>query len=425
MDKEYHPPPTIPIAQLLDPSRYVFPRSRLRRCMRNPSKTPLLLVACGSFSPITYLHLRMFEMAADYVKFNTKFELMGGYLSPVSDAYKKIGLASARHRVAMCELAVQQTSTWLMVDSWEPMQKEYVPTANVLDHFDTEINIRGGGVETGEKDPKTGEPIKKQVRIALLAGADLIHTMSTPGVWSPKDLQHILGRYGTFIVERTGTDIDEAIASLQQYKANIYVIHQMIQNDVSSTKIRMFLRREMSVRYLIPGSVIDYIERHKLYEEDSSLGQGGNRRDKKEEDDNEGDNEDQNGKDGNDDNDDENTNFSKRESESAQLRRVTAEEESEGLTQGDDTSGELKLTRAESNFNALPNTESSQSKDGNEEPEFRGIVGSPLMSPETAERNKREKCGNGDKREKGKGKEKVVNGNGNGSGKRREEEIKG
>lgn len=83
-----------------------------------------------------------------------------------------------------------------MVDSWEPMQKEYVPTANVLDHFDTEINIRGGGVETGEKDPKTGEPIKKQVRIALLAGADLIHTMSTPGVWSPKDLQHILGRYG-------------------------------------------------------------------------------------------------------------------------------------------------------------------------------------------------------------------------------------
>lgn len=181
----------------------------------------------------------------------------------------------------------------------------------------------------------------------------------------------------------------------------------------------------MSVRYLIPGSVIDYIERHKLYEEDSSLGQGGNRRDKKEEDDNEGDNEDQNGKDGNDDNDDENTNFSKRESESAQLRRVTAEEESEGLTQGDDTSGELKLTRAESNFNALPNTESSQSKDGNEEPEFRGIVGSPLMSPETAERNKREKCGNGDKREKGKGKEKVVNGNGNGSGKRREEEIKG
>jgi len=41
----------------------------------------------------------MFEMAADYVKFNkTEFELLGGYLSPVSDLYKKAGLASSQHR---------------------------------------------------------------------------------------------------------------------------------------------------------------------------------------------------------------------------------------------------------------------------------------------------------------------------------------
>jgi nicotinamide mononucleotide adenylyltransferase len=78
---------------------YSFPRHRLRLSQTDPSKTPLVLVACGSFSPITYLHLRMFEMAADYVKFNkTEFELMGGYLSPVSDLYKKAGLASSQHR---------------------------------------------------------------------------------------------------------------------------------------------------------------------------------------------------------------------------------------------------------------------------------------------------------------------------------------
>lgn len=77
---------------------YVFPELRLKRKMNDPEKTPLLLVACGSFSPITYLHLRMFEMAADYVRFSTEFELLGGYLSPVSDAYRKAGLASAEHR---------------------------------------------------------------------------------------------------------------------------------------------------------------------------------------------------------------------------------------------------------------------------------------------------------------------------------------
>ena len=150
-----------------------------------------------------------------------------------------------------------------MTDTWEAVCKEYQPTAKVLDHFNEEINNVLGGVETAN-----GE--RKPVRIALLAGADLIQTMSTPGVWSPEDLDHILGRYGSFIVERSGTDIDDALTSLQPWKENIYVIQQLIQNDVSSTKIRLFLRREMSVRYLIPAPVIEYIERNELYEEEGS-----------------------------------------------------------------------------------------------------------------------------------------------------------
>ena len=76
----------------------------------------------------------------------------------------------------------------------------------------------------------------------------------------------------SFIVERSGTDIDEALATLQPWKDNIYVIQQLIQNDVSSTKIRLFLRREMSVRYLIPVPVIHYIEQHHLYEDEGSSG---------------------------------------------------------------------------------------------------------------------------------------------------------
>jgi Cytidylyltransferase-like len=77
---------------------YRFNDSRLKKNMDDPSKTPLLLVACGSFSPITFLHLRMFVMAGDYTKHNTEYEVIGGYLSPVSDAYKKQGLAGAEHR---------------------------------------------------------------------------------------------------------------------------------------------------------------------------------------------------------------------------------------------------------------------------------------------------------------------------------------
>ena len=165
--------------------------------------------------------------------------------------------------VAMCQLAIDRTSNWLMVDSWEAEQKEYQPTAVVLDHFEHEINNIRKGIEA-----TNGE--RKHVRIALLAGADLIQTMSTPGVWSEKDLDHILGRYGTFIVERSGTDIDDALASLQPWKENIYVIQQLIQNDVSSTKIRLFLRRGMSVHYLIPAPVVEYIEQNHLFTEDGT-----------------------------------------------------------------------------------------------------------------------------------------------------------
>ncbi|KAI0708912.1 Nucleotidylyl transferase [Cerioporus squamosus] len=244
-----------------NPPGYTFPTHRLSRVLRNPEKQPLVLVACGSFSPVTYLHLRMFEMAKDYVRQNTDFEIVGGYLSPVSDQYKKAGLLSAQHRVTMCNLAAEQTSQWLMVDPWEAFQS-YQRTAIVLDHFDYEINTRLGGIATADGAEK------KPARIMLLAGSDLIATMSEPGVWSERDLDHILGRYGVLIIERAGADMDQAIDSLARWRHNIHLIHQLVQNDVSSTKVRLFLRRGLSVRYLLPEPVVDYIEEHGLYMDD-------------------------------------------------------------------------------------------------------------------------------------------------------------
>ena len=150
------------------------------------SKTPLVLIAAGSFSPVTNLHLRMFEMARDDARMHNQFEVVGGYLSLVNDAYKKAGLAPAVHRYNMCRLACDKTSDWLMVDPWEARSKTYVPTAPVLDHFDEEINKKHGGVPVFDADGN--EVARKQVRIILLAGSDLIQTMSEPGVWAEKDV---------------------------------------------------------------------------------------------------------------------------------------------------------------------------------------------------------------------------------------------
>ncbi|KAI5803385.1 nicotinamide mononucleotide adenylyl transferase [Peziza echinospora] len=237
---------------------YQFPISRLRRTISDPEKTPLVLVACGSFSPITYMHLRMFEMAMDHAR-SHGFEVIGGYISPVGDAYSKRGLVSATHRIHMCTIAAEQTSNWIMVDPWEGMNTQYTPTAMVLDHFEDEINVKMGGVQL-----PNGET--RKVRISLLAGSDLISTMGEPGVWNPRHLEHILGGYGAFIIERSGSKADKAVEFIpQQFHRNIHIIRQLIANDVSSTKIRDLLSQRMSVHYLLPNCVIEYICEQDLY----------------------------------------------------------------------------------------------------------------------------------------------------------------
>ncbi|KAJ2517538.1 Nicotinamide/nicotinic acid mononucleotide adenylyltransferase 1 [Coemansia sp. RSA 1939] len=197
------------------PPGYSFPTHKLAKSMQDSSKTPLVLVACGSYSPVTYLHLRMF-----------------GYFSPVSDYYQKEGLAPAVHRVRMCELATETSSTWLMVDSWEALQPSYQRTAVVLDHFDEELNGNMGGMVLPDGETR-------KIQILLLAGGDLIESMGRKDVWASEDLHHILGQFGCMVIERTGTDVWEFLLShdiLYEHKDNIHVVKQVIYNDISSTK---------------------------------------------------------------------------------------------------------------------------------------------------------------------------------------------
>lgn len=119
------------------------------------------------------------EMAKDYIKDQAKFEIIGGYFSPVSDAYGKSGLAAWKDRVQMCELSVND-SDWLMVDSWEPSQMHYVRTATVLDHFAKEINSKGGILKDSEGNPR-------KISVMLLAGGDLIQSFAIPNLWAEKD----------------------------------------------------------------------------------------------------------------------------------------------------------------------------------------------------------------------------------------------
>ncbi|KAI9365410.1 hypothetical protein DFJ73DRAFT_807659, partial [Zopfochytrium polystomum] len=223
-----------------------------------PTKIPIVIVGCGSYSPVTYLHLRMFDMVHDYVRDHGGFEIIGSYFSPVSSGYKKEGLAAYRHRVRMCQLAADD-SDYLMVDPWEASQPDAQRTAVVLQHFDDFINGRPN--EWGV----LCNGVRRKVKVMLIAGGDLIQSFATINVvdgmkvplWAPADLDFILGKCGCFIIERTGADVHDFLLKHQKlydHRKSVYV-----------SLVRLFVKRNMSIKYLLPDRVIAYIKQKRLY----------------------------------------------------------------------------------------------------------------------------------------------------------------
>lgn len=97
----------------------------------------------------------------------------------------------------MCELAVEHTSTWLMVDPWEAGQPEYQRTAVVLDHFDEMLNGKDG--ERGVEMRNGG---RRKYKVMLLAGGDLIESFGEPGVWSAPDVSRANRRWRMCVCAR-------------------------------------------------------------------------------------------------------------------------------------------------------------------------------------------------------------------------------
>lgn len=259
--------------------------------MESSEKTDVVLLACGSFNPITNMHLRLFELAKDYMNGTGKYRVIKGIISPVGDAYKKKGLISAHHRVIMAELATKN-SEWVEVDTWESLQKDWVETAKVLRHHQEKLEARNcdyhqdsSGLErAGRKrkwaeqsqefnQKKSSEPKTKDgPKIKLLCGADILESFGIPNLWKSEDITKIVGDYGLICVTRAGNDAQKFIYEsdeLWKHQNNIHLVNEWIANDISSTKIRRALRRGQSIRYLVPDLVREYIEKHNLYNSES------------------------------------------------------------------------------------------------------------------------------------------------------------
>jgi len=230
-------------------------------------RSPVVLVSCGSFSPPTLLHLRIFEDARDAIGAEGgAYEAVGGFMSPVHAAYGKASLAPMHDRLNMARRSLADSS-WVGADEWECCQEGWTRTAEVLERFRQEL--AAVAVRVGDAEPVAG-----LVRVMLLCGGDLLETFAAKRpdgrpVWAEADQQTILSRNGVVCLERAGTDLGAVVAKhgiLSSNQDNIVVVRMAAENTISSTLVRKTLAAGRSAKYLCADACLDYIAANKLEE---------------------------------------------------------------------------------------------------------------------------------------------------------------
>jgi len=205
----------------------------------------------GSFNPIHCGHLR----AAEEVREALNLDLV--YFVPAaSPPHKTEGdLAPAEHRLQMARLATKGNRHFMVSDvEVRRIGRSY--TVDTIRYFISTLRMPATVfLMMGTDQFAELETWKDCEELARLCGI-AVHTRLREGEVGPP-------RISLAALERFGYS-----------RADDHYVHASGQTlsfvettvfPISATVIRQKLQRRRSVRYLIPGDVADYIERHALY----------------------------------------------------------------------------------------------------------------------------------------------------------------
>ena len=213
-----------------------------------PVLSPLVGVFGGTFNPVHYGHLRSALELVERLQLE-QLRLMPSASPPHRDAPE----CSAERRAAMVELAVTGEPR-LVCDAREMQRpgKSYT--------IDSLIELRGElGAQRG---------------LCMVLGCDAVQDIATWHRW-----QELLDWAHIVIIARPGWQLPragelaqwlkthqlESSELLRQRPCGGIAIEELRPLAISSTEIRDLLASGRSARYLMPQSVLDYIQTHTLY----------------------------------------------------------------------------------------------------------------------------------------------------------------
>ena len=187
----------------------------------------------GTFDPPHIGHLVLAQYAV------SALDLACVYFVPAADPPHKSQLRyEIEHRLPMLELAIAENDRFMIsrVDIDRPGPHYTVDMVRILQNQQPDVEFY------------------------FLMGGDSLHNLPT---WNhPIEL---IESVKMAVVARLGSDIYEDLLALPGLKEKVTVIDSPLLG-FSSTEIAERLEAGKSVRYLVPDAVLEYIEKHRLYQ---------------------------------------------------------------------------------------------------------------------------------------------------------------
>jgi nicotinate-nucleotide adenylyltransferase len=203
----------------------------------------------GSFNPIHFGHLRAAEEDREAMRLDLVY-----FIPAASPPHKPaMGLAPAEHRLHMVRLATKGNRHFMVSD--------------------VEIK-RGGNSYTIDTVRHYRSTMRGSPELYLIMGGDQFEELAT---W--KEADELTQSCSLVVHTRLGEKRpeDTSLAALKRFgytRENDVYVHPSGQTlslvtttffPISATVIRGKIPAGESIRYLVPGDVADYIERHALY----------------------------------------------------------------------------------------------------------------------------------------------------------------